>query len=146
MRINQLSPAEGGRRKARRAGRGPGSGLGKTAGRGAKGQKSRSGSKIQPWFEGGQMPLQRRIPKRGFKNPFTKRYAVVNIRQLDAYFESGQTVDEAALIESGLVKKLWDGVKLLGDGELTKKLTVQVSKASKAAVAKVEAAGGKVEV
>ncbi len=146
MRLNQLSPHPGARKNRRRVGRGPGSGQGKTAGRGTKGQKSRAGVSIPPWFEGGQMPLQRRLPKRGFTNPFKKEYAIVNVGQLEARFESGQTVDAAALIQAGLVNKLLDGVKLLADGELTKKLTVKVTKASKSAVAKVEAAGGTIEV
>ncbi|MBW1711812.1 MAG: 50S ribosomal protein L15 [Deltaproteobacteria bacterium] len=146
MKLNQLSPAKGAVKKVRRVGRGSGSGRGKTAGRGSKGQKSRAGVRIPPWFEGGQMPLQRRLPKRGFTNPFAKTFAVVNVGQLEDRFESGQVVDQAALIEAGLVKKTLDGVKLLGDGQLKKSLTVKVARASKTAVDKIEAAGGKVEV
>jgi len=145
MKLNQLSPAKGARKVGKRVGRGSGSGLGKTAGRGSKGQKSRAGVTIPPWFEGGQMPLQRRLPKRGFKNPFRKVYAVVNVAQLQERFQAGATVDEQALREAGLVKKLLDGVKLLGRGELEKKLTVKVTRASKQAKAKVEAAGGVLE-
>lgn len=146
MKLNELKPAPGAVKKGRRSGRGPGSGLGKTAGRGTKGQKSRSGAKLKPWFEGGQMPLQRRVPKRGFYNPFSKHFAIVNVGQLEAKFEAGATVDEAALVKAGLVKKVIDGIKLLGEGELKTSLTIQVSKASKSAIEKVESAGGKVEV
>ncbi len=146
MKLNELSPVPGAVKKRHRVGRGPGSGWGKTAGRGHKGQRSRSGFKMPPWFEGGQMPLQRRVPKRGFYNHFRKIYAVVNVGQLEERFEAGAVVDTAALIEAGIVKKLNDGIKLLGDGELTKKLTVKVVKASKSAQAKVEAAGGTLEV
>jgi len=146
MKLNQLSPVKGSRKNKKRAGRGPGSGLGKTCGRGTKGQKSRSGSKLRPWFEGGQMPLQRRVPKRGFSNPNRCEYAIVNVGQVAARFKSGQTVDAAALIASGLVKNPRDGIKLLGVGEIKKKLTIKVSKASQTARAKIEAAGGKVEV
>ena len=146
MKLNELSPAPGAVKNRHRVGRGTGSGWGKTAGRGNKGQRSRAGFTMPPWFEGGQMPLQRRIPKRGFQNPFRKVFAVVNVGQLEERFEAGAVVDTAALIESGLVKKLYNGIKLLGDGELTKKLTVKVVKASKSAQAKVEAAGGTLEV
>jgi large subunit ribosomal protein L15 len=144
MKLNELSPAPGSVKKRHRVGRGPGSGWGKTAGRGTKGQRSRAGYKLPPWFEGGQMPLQRRVPKRGFFNHFRKVYALVNIGQLEERFEDGAEVTEADLIAAGLVKKLHDGIKLLGQGELKKKLNVQVSKASGSAVAKVEAAGGSV--
>lgn len=145
MKLNELSPAAGATKNRHRVGRGPGSGWGKTAGRGTKGQRSRAGFKLPPWFEGGQMPLQRRVPKRGFYNRFRKYYAVVNVGQLEERFESETIIDTAALIKAGLVKKLNDGVKLLGDGELTKKLTIKVVKASKSAKEKVEAAGGKLE-
>jgi len=144
MKLNELSPASGSIKKRHRVGRGPGSGWGKTAGRGAKGQRARAGFKLPPWFEGGQMPLQRRIPKRGFFNQFRKVYALVNIGQLEERFEDGAKVTEADLVASGLVKKLKDGIKLLGQGELKKKLDIQVTKASGSAVAKVEAAGGSV--
>lgn len=144
MKLNELSPAPGSVKKRHRVGRGPGSGWGKTAGRGTKGQKSRAGYKLPPWFEGGQMPLQRRVPKRGFYNRFRKVYALVNIGQLEERFEDGAEITEADLMSSGLVKKLSHGIKLLGQGELSKKLTIQVTKASGSAVAKVEAAGGSV--
>lgn len=126
-------------------GRGTGSGLGKTAGRGHKGQKARSGGGTAPWFEGGQMPLQRRIPKRGFKNPFKMHYAVVNVGTLDQ-FPAGTLIGPEEMMMTGVVRKLMDGVKLLADGDITRALTVRVHKASPAAVAKVEAAGGKVEL
>lgn len=146
MKLNELKPAKGSTKNRRRIGRGPGSGWGKTSAKGHKGQRSRSGASIPAWFEGGQMPLQRRIPKRGFNNIFSVRYAVVNVGQLAERFEDGAEVDEAALAACGLVKKLYDGVKLLGDGEVGGKFNIKVSAASKSAVAKVEAAGGKVEV
>lgn len=146
MKLNELKPNAGAKKAARRIGRGPGSGWGKTSARGSKGQNSRSGSKTPPWFEGGQMPLQRRMPKRGFTNPFHKEFAVVNCGQLAKLFKAGETVDEAALIQAGVVKDLKSGVKLLGDGEISAKLTVKVTKASKNAVAKIEAAGGTIEV
>ena len=146
MKLNELSPAPGSVKNRHRVGRGPGSGWGKTAGRGTKGQRSRSGFKMPPWFEGGQMPLQRRIPKRGFHNHFRKYYAVVNVGQLEERFEAGAVIDTAALIEAGLIKKLNDGVKLLGDGELNKKFTIKVVRASKSAREKVESAGGSLEL
>lgn len=146
MKLNELKPNEGATKNRRRIGRGPGSGWGKTAAKGTKGQNSRSGSKTPPWFEGGQMPLQRRMPKRGFKNPFRKEFAVVNCGQLEGLFEAGAKVDEAAMIQAGLIKDLKAGIKLLGDGELSISLTVKVSKASKSAVAKIQAAGGTIEV
>jgi len=146
MKLNQLTPKKGARKNTKRVGRGPGSGRGKTCGRGTKGQKSRSGVSIPPWFEGGQMPLQRRVPKRGFTNLFGKRYAIVNVGQREERFEAGAVIDADALREAGLIKRLYDGVKLLGDGEIKKSLTLKVSKASKSALSKVEAAGGKVEV
>jgi len=144
MKLNELKPAEGARRRRKRVGRGPGSGLGKTAGRGSKGSKARSGGAVSPGFEGGQMPLQRRLPKRGFTNIFKKTYAVVNLRDL-ARFEAQSTVDEAALLGAGLVKNRCDGIKLLAEGEIDRPLTVRLDRVSKAARAKIEAAGGTVE-
>lgn len=144
MKLHELKPAPGSRRKEKRVGRGVGSGWGKTAGRGNKGHKARSGGQTHPGFEGGQMPLQRRLPKRGFKNPFRKQLAVVNLRDL-AGFESGATVDEPALIRAGLVRGSFDGVKLLGEGEAPPALIVRVDKVSRGARAKIEAAGGRVE-
>ena len=144
MKLHELKPAPGSRRKEKRVGRGVGSGWGKTAGRGNKGHKARSGGQTHPGFEGGQMPLQRRLPKRGFKNPFRKQWAVVNLRDL-AGFESGATVDEPALIRAGLVRGSFDGVKLLGEGEAPPALIVRVDKVSRGARAKIEAAGGRVE-
>jgi large subunit ribosomal protein L15 len=145
MKINELSPAEGSRKKRKRVGRGPGSGHGKTACRGQKGQNSRSGGGVRPGFEGGQMPLQRRLPKRGFTNAFKKEYAVINVDDLNR-FAADASLDPLALQEAGLVKKMRDGIKLLGDGELTRPVIVKIHKASKAAVEKVEAAGGRVEI
>lgn len=145
MKIHELSPAEGSVKDAKRIGRGHGSGNGKTAGKGHKGQKARSGHGMRPGFEGGQMPLQRRIPKRGFNNIFATQYAFVNVSALEA-FENGAVVDAAALQEKGLIKKALDGVKILGNDELTKKLTVKATAYSAAAKAKIEAAGGKAEV
>ncbi len=145
MRLNDLKPAAGSRKDRKRIGRGSGSGLGKTAGKGHKGQKARSGGGVVPWFEGGQMPLQRRVPKRGFHNIFRKLYTVVNVGDLDR-FEAGSTVGPEELMQAGLAKKRADGIKLLGDGDLKASLTVRVHKASASAVAKVQAAGGKVEI
>ena len=145
MALNDLKPVAGSRRPRKRVGRGPGSGLGKTCGRGQKGQKSRSGARIPAWFEGGQMPLQRRLPKRGFYNPFSKKIAEVNVGSLVA-FEAGSEVDVAALQLAGLVKKVGDGGKLLGNGEIDRALTIKVHRVSAAARAKVEAAGGTVEL
>ena len=144
MKLHELAPPKGARRPPRRLGRGPGSGRGKTAGRGHKGQKSRSGGNIRPGYEGGQMPLQRRLPKRGFTNIFKKQYAVVNIRDLGR-FEKGSVVDEEALVNAGLVKGKRDGVKLLGHGTIDYPLTIKVHLCSKAARAHVESAGGQVE-
>jgi large subunit ribosomal protein L15 len=146
MDLNTLKPIAGSKKKRKRVGRGPGSGLGKTAGRGQKGQRSRSGGGVPARFEGGQMPLNMRLPKRGFHNRFGKHLAEVNIRDLERCFESGDTVDTAALQLAGLVKKVGDGVKVLGNGDLTKSLTVKVSRISKGAQAKIEAAGGTVEL
>lgn len=145
MRLNELSPAKGSKKAKKRVGRGPGSGWGTTAGRGTKGENSRSGGGVAPGFEGGQMPLQRRLPKRGFTNIFAKRIAAVNIRDL-AGFESGSVVDEKLLREKGLVKNRVDGVKLLGQGEISHPLTVKVNRVSQSARAKVESAGGTIEV
>ena len=145
MRLNDLSPAAGTRQTRKRVGRGVGSGWGKTAGRGSKGQNSRSGGGVRPGYEGGQMPIHRRLPKRGFKNIFKKIYAIVNIRDLEK-FESGSVVDEAALVREGLVKGKRDGIKLLGQGEIDMPLTVKIHMISRSARAKIESAGGKVEV
>ena len=142
--LSRLAPPAGSKKNPKRVGRGPGSGLGKTSGRGQKGQKSRSGAKIGRGFEGGQMPLQRRLPKRGFTNPFRKNFAVVNVSSLEV-FEEGAVVDTAALINSGLVRKLMDGVKILGKGELTKKLTVRAHGITAGAREKIEKAGGTFE-
>lgn len=145
MKIHELSPAEGSNKDVKRIGRGHGSGNGKTAGKGHKGSKARSGPNKRAGFEGGQMPLQRRVPKRGFNNIFAKKYASFNISKLDI-FEDGAVVDSAALIEKGIIKKTYDGVKVLGIGEITKKLTVKAAAFSESAKSKIEAAGGKVEV
>ncbi len=145
MNLSELRPAAGSRKDRKRIGRGPGSGLGKTSGKGHKGQNARSGGGVKAGFEGGQMPLQRRLPKRGF-TPLTKKvYSLVNLRQLEN-FESGSTVDAEALIAAGMIKDVADGVKILGDGELTKSLTVKAHKFSKSAQEKIVAAGGKAEV
>lgn len=145
MRLEDLAPAPGAKKTKKRLGRGSGSGLGKTAARGTKGQKSRSGGGTPPWFEGGQMPLQRRVPKRGFTNIFKKRYSLVNLSDI-AGFPPQSVIGLQQLLEAGLIRKVLDGVKLLGDGELDRALTVQVQKASASAVQKVEAAGGTVEI
>ncbi|HYI07553.1 MAG TPA: 50S ribosomal protein L15 [Thermoanaerobaculia bacterium] len=141
MELNNLKPKKGARHVRKRVGRGPGSGNGKTAGRGEKGQKSRSGFSRSLGFEGGQMPLHRRLPKRGFTNIFKKDYAVVNVSDLER-FDNGATVDEATLRQAGLVKGSHDGVKILGNGELSKKLTVTATKFSKSAREIIEKAGG----
>ncbi|MBQ8164766.1 MAG: 50S ribosomal protein L15 [Clostridia bacterium] len=146
MKLNELCPAEGSKREAYRKGRGHGSGNGKTAGRGHKGQKARSGGGVRPGFEGGQTPLYRRIPKRGFNNKrFAAVYAEVNVSALNV-FEDGAVVDAAALIEAGLIKKAFDGVSVLGNGDLTKKVTVKAARFTKAAAEKIESLGGKAEV
>ena len=145
MKLNELSPALGSKKKAKRIGRGHGSGWGKTAGKGHKGQKARSGGSIRPGFEGGQMPLQRRIPKRGFNNIFAKKIVAINVSDLNK-FDDGAEVDAQALINAGIVKKEYDGIKLLGNGEISKKLTVKVAAYSESAKQKIEAAGGKAEV
>ena len=141
MELNNLKPKKGSRHAKKRVGRGPGSGHGKTAGRGEKGQKSRSGFSRMLGFEGGQMPLHRRLPKRGFTNIFKKEHAIVNLSDLER-FDNGTTVDEASLRQAGLVKGKHDGVKVLGNGELTKKLTVHAKKFSASARKAIEAAGG----
>ncbi|MFZ7110456.1 MAG: 50S ribosomal protein L15 [Desulfatiglandales bacterium] len=145
MGIHDLSPSEGSRRKRKRVGRGPGSGHGKTSCRGHKGQKARSGGAVARGFEGGQMPLQRRVPKRGFNNIFKKTYALINLRDLEQ-FEADSTLDAKTLKEAGLVKRVQDGIKLLGQGEVSHPLRVKVNKASRTAVEKIEAAGGSVEL
>ncbi|MDE2924992.1 MAG: 50S ribosomal protein L15 [Acidobacteriota bacterium] len=143
--LHTLKPAPGTRHVRKRVGRGPGSGTGKTAGRGFKGQKSRSGYSARAGFEGGQMPLYRRIPKRGFKNPFRKRFAVINVRDLNR-FEDGTAVGPEQLMERGMIKKLGDGLRILGEGELERKLTVRAHHLSQSAREKIEQAGGNVEV
>ncbi len=145
MKLNELSPAKGSRKAPKRLGRGVASGTGKTAGRGTKGFNSRSGGGTRPGYEGGQMPLHRRLPKRGFTNIFKKNIAVINIRDL-AKFDKGSVVDTDALVQAGLVKGKRDGVKLLGQGEIKYSLDVKVNQISKSAREKIEAAGGKVEV
>ena len=146
MDLSNLKPAEGSTKTRKRIGRGPGSGLGGTSTRGHKGAKSRSGYKRKIGFEGGQMPLQRRVPKRGFNNIFATEYAVVNLSTLNDRFEDGATVDAQSLKDAGVIKKTLDGVKVLGNGEITKAITVKVAAISESAKAKIEAAGGKVEV
>ena len=144
MKLNELSPAKGSRKARKRLGRGVASGTGKTAGRGSNGHNSRSGGGVRPGFEGGQMPLHRRLPKRGFANIFRKKIAIVNLRDLDR-FESGSVINSAALIQAGLVKGAIDGIKLLGQGEIDRPLTIQLDRVSKSAKEKVLAAGGNVE-
>jgi large subunit ribosomal protein L15 len=141
MELNNLKPKKGARHAKKRVGRGPGSGHGKTAGRGEKGQKSRSGFSRMRGFEGGQMPLHRRLPKRGFTNIFKKEHAVVNLSDLER-FDNGATVDETALRQAGMVKGRNDGIKILGNGKLSKKLTVVATKFSETARKQIEAAGG----
>jgi large subunit ribosomal protein L15 len=145
MRLYELGPAEGAKSERKRKGRGIGSGLGKTAGKGHKGQKARSGGAKGPAFEGGQTPLQRRLPKRGFTNIFKKEFTLVKLSDLEN-FESNAVVSPESLIEAGIIKGYKDGVKILANGELSKALTIRVHAASKAAVEKIEAVGGKVEV
>lgn len=146
MKLHELSPAAGSTSERKRKGRGAGSGNGKTAGKGHKGQNARSGGGVRPGFEGGQMPLQRRIPKRGFNNIFATRYAIVNISDLNDKFEDGAEIDSAAIIATGLVKQELDGVKVLGNGDITKKFTIKATAFSKSAIEKIEKAGGKTEV
>ena len=145
MKLHELSPAEGSAKATYRKGRGPGSGNGKTAGKGHKGQNARSGGGVRPGFEGGQIPLYRKHPKRGFNNKFAKVYTVVNVEQLNV-FEDGAVVDLDALMAKRIVRKVVDGVKILGNGELTRKLTVKATVFSASAKEKIEAAGGKIEV
>lgn len=145
MKIHELTPAPDSNKAVKRVGRGHGSGNGKTAGKGHKGQNARSGGGVRIGFEGGQMPLARRIPKRGFNNIFATKYAIVNVSDLDI-FENDTVVDAELLKATGLIKKVYDGVKILGNGELNKKLTVKAAKFSQSAVEKIEKAGGKTEV
>ncbi|MBR4949486.1 MAG: 50S ribosomal protein L15 [Clostridia bacterium] len=145
MLLSELSPAKGATQVGKRKGRGAGSGNGKTAGRGHKGQWARSGGGVRPGFEGGQMPLQRRIPKRGFNNIFAKKYTEINVSDLER-LENVSEVTAEVLLENGIISKIQDGVKVLGRGEITKSFTVKVAKVSESAKAKIEAAGGKVEV
>ena len=145
MKLHELSPMPGSTKERKRIGRGPASGQGKTAGKGHKGQLARAGRGMRAGFEGGQMPLQRRVPKRGFNNIFRKEIAKVNVSSLDKVFDDGAVVTIDALIEKGLIKKALDGVKVLGNGEITKKLTVQVNAFSESAKQKIEAAGGTAE-
>ena len=145
MMLHELKPAEGASKAAKRKGRGHGSGNGKTGGRGHKGQWARSGGGVRPGFEGGQMPLQRRLPKRGFNNIFATEYATIKVSDLEK-FEAGSTVDANALIEKGIIKKTLDGVKVLGNGTLTKALNVKLTAYSASAKEKIVAAGGKYEV
>jgi large subunit ribosomal protein L15 len=145
MKLHELKPAQGATKDRKRKGRGVGSGWGKTAGRGNKGQNARSGGGARPGFEGGQMPLHRRLPKRGFTNIFKKEMAVINVRDLDR-FESGSVIDRAALVRAGLLKGRCDGVKLLGQGEINVPLTIKLEAVSSSAKGKIEAAGGSIEV
>ena len=145
MKIHELTPAADSNKAVKRIGRGHGSGNGKTAGKGHKGQNARSGGGVRIGFEGGQMPLARRIPKRGFNNIFATKYAIVNVSDLNK-FKDGTVVDTELLVASGLVKKVYDGVKILGNGELTSNLTVKAAKFSQSAIEKIEKAGGKAEV
>ena len=145
MKLHELKPAEGATTSAKRLGRGVGSGLGKTSGKGHKGAKARSGGGKRPGFEGGQMPLTMRLPKRGFTNNFRKELVAINVERLEV-FEDGMTVTPVELIEYGIIKKIDDGIKIMGNGELTKKLTVLANKFTAAAKEKIEAVGGKAEV
>ena len=145
MKLHDLSAVPGSSKESKRIGRGHGSGQGKTAGKGHKGQKARAGRGMRVGFEGGQMPLQRRIPKRGFNNIFAKTIVAINVGTLDS-FENGAVVDTQALIDAGIVKTCCDGIKILGNGELTKKLTIKVTAYSEAAKSKIESAGGEAEV
>lgn len=145
MNLHELKPTDGARKKEVRVGRGIGSGVGKTCGRGHKGQKARSGGGVRPGFEGGQMPIYRRLPKRGFKNVWAKKFAEVNVETLNR-FEEGAEIDAVALVEYGILKNVLDGVKILGNGEVTKKLTVRAQAFTKSAKEKIEAAGGTAEV
>ncbi|MBE6063324.1 MAG: 50S ribosomal protein L15 [Clostridium butyricum] len=145
MKLHELKPAEGSKKAPKRIGRGTGSGLGRNAGKGEKGQNARSGGGVRPGFEGGQMPLFRRLPKRGFKNPFSKEFVCINLDRLNI-FENGTEITPEVLLERRVISKVLDGVKILGNGTLEKSLTVKGCKFSKSAKEKIEAAGGKVEV
>jgi large subunit ribosomal protein L15 len=145
MKLHELSPAEGSAKKPFRKGRGPASGNGKTAGKGHKGQNARSGGGVRPGFEGGQIPLYRKLPKRGFTNRFAKKYAIVNVSDLNR-FENGAVVDAEALLAAKIIRDVLDGVKILGNGEITKKVTVKAAVFSATAKEKIEAAGGTTEV
>ena len=145
MRLDRIHRNKGTRKSPKRVGRGAGCGSGKTSGRGTKGQRSRSGGQIAPGFEGGQMPLQRRLPKRGFKNIFKKRYALIHVGDLKR-FEKDSVIDPEILKRTGLIKKIYDGVKLLSNGEISHPLTIRVHKCSQKALQKIEALGGKIEV
>jgi ribosomal protein L15, bacterial/organelle len=145
VKLNELKPAPGARKSPKRVGRGIGSGLGKTSARGHKGQKARSGGGVRPGFEGGQMPLSRRLPKRGFTNIFSKEYAIVNVSELNR-FENGTEVTSELLVAAKLIRKPLDGLKVLGNGEITRKLTVKATKFTKTAAEKIAAAGGVAEV
>ncbi len=145
MKLNELSPSKGSKSTRKRLGRGPGSGTGKTSGKGHKGHKARSGGGVRPGFEGGQMPIQRRLPKVGFTNIFKKNIAVINIRDL-LKFESGSLVDEDILVGSGIIKGRHDGIKLLAQGGISYPLTIKINKVSSGARAKIEKAGGKIEI
>ena len=145
MKLHELSPAEGSAKAAWRKGRGTGSGNGKTAGKGHKGQNARSGGGVRPGFEGGQNPLYRRLPKRGFHNRFSTQYAIINVETLNK-FEDGAVVDVNTLLAEGIIRKEYSGLKVLGDGEITKAITVKAAKFSKSAIEKIEKIGGKVEV
>ena len=144
MKLHELSPAPGSAKDSFRRGRGPGSGNGKTAGKGHKGQNARSGGGVRPGFEGGQLPLYRKLPKRGFKNRFAKHYAIVNVCDLNR-FNDGDKVNLAVLVEAGIIRKELDGLKVLGNGEITKKITVEAAVFSASAKEKIEAAGGTAE-
>ena len=146
MKLHELSPADGSKKEVKRIGRGPASGQGKTAGKGHKGQKARAGRGMQVGFEGGQMPLQRRLPKRGFVNIFAKNIVTVNVGTLNAKFDDGAVIDVEALKAAGIIKNRFDGVKILSNGDVTKKFTVKADAYSGAAKEKIEAAGGKAEV
>ncbi len=145
MKLHELKSPEGSRKSRKRLGRGTGSGLGRNSGKGEKGQNSRSGGGVRPGFEGGQMPLYRRLPKRGFTNPFSKEYNAVNLDRL-SIFEAGTEVTEDLMLERGIISKKLDGVKILGNGTIDRALTVKASKFSRTASEKIEAAGGKTEV
>ena len=145
MKLHELSPAEGSAKKAWRVGRGTGSGNGKTAGKGHKGQNARSGGGVRPGFEGGQLPLYRKLPKRGFNNKFAVNYAIVNVEDLNRYAD-GTTVDINVLLADKVIRKAYDGLKVLGNGEISKKITVKAAVFSATAKEKIEAAGGKTEV